>query len=71
VVEYWLQTREEAVTDRLLFHCGEFAYIESMLQDGGFLLSNNALLELPVSKMKSVDYCRWSIRIALEAATIS
>jgi hypothetical protein len=27
-----------------------------MLRDGGFLLSNNALLELPVSKMKSVDY---------------
>lgn len=32
------------------------ANIESMLRDGGFLLSNNALLELPVSKMKSVDY---------------
>jgi hypothetical protein len=27
-----------------------------MLRDGGFLLSNNALLELPVSKMKSVSY---------------
>jgi hypothetical protein len=32
------------------------ANIESMLRDGGFLLSNNALLELPVSKMKSVNY---------------
>jgi hypothetical protein len=32
------------------------ANIESMLRDGGFLLSNNALLELPVSKMKSVGY---------------
>jgi hypothetical protein len=32
------------------------ANIESMLRDGGFLLSNNALLELPFSKMKSVDY---------------
>lgn len=30
--------------------------IESMLRPGGFLLSNNALLELPDSKMKSVDY---------------
>jgi hypothetical protein len=56
VVEYGLQTHEEAVTDRLLFHWGEFAHIESMLQEGGFLLSNNALLELPVSKMKSIDY---------------
>jgi len=27
-----------------------------MLEDGGFLLSNNALIGLPVSKMKSVDY---------------
>ncbi len=32
------------------------ANIESLLRDGGFLLSNNALLELPVSRMKSVDY---------------
>jgi len=32
------------------------ANIESMLRDGGFLLSNNALLELPVGKMKSVGY---------------
>src|SRR5262249_50941773 len=32
------------------------ANIESLLRDGGFLLSNNALLELPNSKMKSVDY---------------
>jgi hypothetical protein len=27
-----------------------------MLRPGGFLLSNNALLELPGSPMKSVDY---------------
>jgi hypothetical protein len=27
-----------------------------MLRDGGFLLPNDALLELPVGKMKSVDY---------------
>ena len=32
------------------------ANIESLLREGGFLLSNNALLELPNSKMKSVDY---------------
>ncbi|HKE05931.1 MAG TPA: class I SAM-dependent methyltransferase [Blastocatellia bacterium] len=32
------------------------ANIESLLRPGGFLLSNNALLELPVSGMKSVDY---------------
>jgi hypothetical protein len=51
-----LQTREEAVDGRLLFHWGEFAYVESMLQGGGSLLSNNALLELSVSKMKSDDY---------------
>lgn len=30
--------------------------IESMLRTGGLLLSNNALLELPVLKMKSVGY---------------
>lgn len=30
--------------------------IERMLRPGGFLLSNNALLELPSSKMHSVDY---------------
>ena len=30
--------------------------VESMLRPGGFLLSNNALLELPSSKLKSVDY---------------
>jgi len=29
---------------------------KALLRDGGFLLSNNALLELPVSKMKSVNY---------------
>lgn len=32
------------------------ANIESMLRPGGFLLSNNALLELPVIRMRSVDY---------------
>ncbi|PYV74750.1 MAG: hypothetical protein DMG96_19425 [Acidobacteria bacterium] len=30
--------------------------IQSMLRPGGFLLTNNLLLELPTSKMKSVDY---------------
>lgn len=30
--------------------------MESMLRPGGILLSNNALLELPVTKMKSVGY---------------
>ncbi|HKN83275.1 MAG TPA: class I SAM-dependent methyltransferase, partial [Pyrinomonadaceae bacterium] len=30
--------------------------IEKMLRPGGFLLSNNALLELPSSKMHSTDY---------------
>jgi hypothetical protein len=30
--------------------------IQSMLRPGGFLLTNNLLLELPSSKMKSVDY---------------
>ncbi len=32
------------------------ANVERMLRPGGFLLSNNALLELPASKMRSVDY---------------
>lgn len=32
------------------------ANIEKMLRPGGFLLSNNALLELPVIRMRSVDY---------------
>lgn len=32
------------------------ANVESMLRPGGFLLSNNALLELPSSKLRSVDY---------------
>jgi hypothetical protein len=39
--------------------------------NGGFLLSNNAPLELPVGEMKSVDYWRWSIRIALATAITS
>jgi hypothetical protein len=30
--------------------------VEHMLRPGGFLLSNNALLELPASQMRSVDY---------------
>jgi hypothetical protein len=29
--------------------------IESLLRDGGFLLSNNALHELPANSIKSVD----------------
>jgi len=32
------------------------ANIERMLRPGGFLLSNNALLELPSSEMRSVGY---------------
>jgi hypothetical protein len=32
------------------------ANVEKMLRPGGFLLSNNALLELPGSRMHSVDY---------------
>jgi hypothetical protein len=32
------------------------ANVGHMLRPGGFLLSNNALLELPVSRMQSVDY---------------
>ncbi|HKP85354.1 MAG TPA: class I SAM-dependent methyltransferase [Blastocatellia bacterium] len=32
------------------------ANVEKMLRPGGFLLSNNALLELPVSRVRSVDY---------------
>ncbi|MGH9493078.1 MAG: hypothetical protein ACRD2K_06225, partial [Terriglobales bacterium] len=30
--------------------------VEHMLKPGGFLLSNNALLELPVARLRSVDY---------------
>lgn len=30
--------------------------VERMLRPGGFLLSNNALLELPLSRVRSVDY---------------
>jgi hypothetical protein len=33
-----------------------FANVEGMLNPGGFLLSNNALLELPESRMRSVGY---------------
>jgi predicted O-methyltransferase YrrM len=32
------------------------ANIEHMLRPGGILLSNNALLELPTSRMRSVGY---------------
>jgi len=32
------------------------ANVQSMLRPGGFLLTNNLLLELPASRMKSVDY---------------
>lgn len=32
------------------------ANIERMLRPGGFLLSNNALLELPGTRMRSIDY---------------
>jgi chemotaxis methyl-accepting protein methylase len=32
------------------------ANIERMLRPGGFLLSNNALLELPFSRLHAVDY---------------
>lgn len=32
------------------------ANIERMLRPGGFLLSNNALVELPFSRLRSVDY---------------
>jgi hypothetical protein len=33
-----------------------FTNVEAMLKPGGFLLSNNALLELPASRMRSVGY---------------
>ena len=33
-----------------------FTNVEAMLKPGGFLLSNNALLELPESRMRSVGY---------------
>ena len=32
------------------------ANVEAMLKPGGFLLSNNALLELPESRLRSVGY---------------
>lgn len=32
------------------------ANLEQMVRPGGFLLTNNALLELPVSRFKGVDY---------------
>ena len=36
--------------------CLALAEVERMLRPGGFLLSNNALLELPESRIRSVDY---------------
>ncbi len=40
----------------VLQQCLALANLEKMLKPGGFLLSNNALLELPVSKIRSVGY---------------
>jgi hypothetical protein len=40
----------------VLDQCLALANIEAMLRPGGFLLSNNALLELPTSRMRSVGY---------------
>ena len=39
-----------------LDQCLALANVEAMLKPGGFLLSNNALLELPTSRMHSVGY---------------
>jgi SAM-dependent methyltransferase len=36
--------------------CLALAEVERMLRPGGFLLSNNALLELPGSRIRSVGY---------------
>jgi hypothetical protein len=50
------------IATNILIYYGTFeqslamANIEQMLRAGGLLLSNNALLELPVSKMRSVGY---------------
>ncbi len=50
------------IATNILVYYNEFeqslalANIAGMLKSGGFLLSNNALLELPGSRMKSVDY---------------
>ena len=33
-----------------------FARIEAMLQPGGFFLTNNAIVELPVSRLRSVGF---------------
>ena len=40
----------------LLDQCLALANVEALLRPGGFLLSNNALLELPSSRMRSVGY---------------
>jgi hypothetical protein len=39
-----------------LDQCLALANVEAMLRPGGLLLSNNALLELPASRMRSVGY---------------
>jgi len=36
--------------------CLALLNVEKMLRPGGFLLSNNALLELPFSRVHAVDY---------------
>ena len=33
-----------------------FAAIEAMLRPGGFFLTNNAIVELPVSRLRSVGF---------------
>lgn len=40
----------------VLDQCLGLANVETMLRPGGFLLSNNALLELPISRLRSVGY---------------
>jgi hypothetical protein len=40
----------------VLDQCLALANIEAMLRPGGFLLSNNAVLELPTSRVRSVGY---------------
>ena len=39
-----------------LDQCLALANVEAMLRPGGLLLSNNALLELPASRMRSAGY---------------
>jgi hypothetical protein len=40
----------------VLDQCLALANIEAMLRPGGFLLSNNAVLELPTSRVRSIGY---------------